>query len=183
MEAIRCSNESDLLPSNKHLVDGNISGDTESTNIKNISNNKHVLLDHWTLWAHLPHDTDWSVASYKKIFTFNSMEEAIALCETLPDKMIKNCMLFLMREGIHPTWEDVKNRDGGCFSYKVNTDDVPDVWRSLSYILTGETISADPKFISKLSQLYSLYSSIVTSLLNHSLLVYTLKYDFNALIS
>mgnify|MGYP003866091315 FL=1 len=78
------------------------------------------MSDKWTLWAHLPHDTDWSLNSYKKIMTFTTVEEALVLYETLPDKMIKNCMLFLMREGIKPTWEDEKNRGGGCFSYKVS---------------------------------------------------------------
>ena len=24
------------------------------------------LYDKWVLWAHLPHDTDWSIKSYKK---------------------------------------------------------------------------------------------------------------------
>ena len=80
----------------------------------------HNLYDNWTLWAHLPHDTDWTVKSYKKIMTINSVEAALALTETLPEKMIKNCMLFLMRDGIQPTWEDERNRKGGCFSYKIS---------------------------------------------------------------
>ena len=28
----------------------------------------HKLNTKWVLWAHLPHDTDWSLKSYKKIF-------------------------------------------------------------------------------------------------------------------
>ena len=101
----------------------------------------HTLSDHWTLWAHLPHDTDWGMDSYKKIYTFNTAEKAIALCETLPDIMIKNCMLFLMREGIHPTWEDIKNKDGGCFSYKISNKTVINSWKQMSYSLVGETIT------------------------------------------
>jgi len=31
---------------------------------------------------------------------FDSIEQAIILTESLPHKMIKNCMLFLMRENI-----------------------------------------------------------------------------------
>ena len=27
------------------------------------SNNLHKLSDTWILWAHLPHDTDWSIKS------------------------------------------------------------------------------------------------------------------------
>ena len=50
------------------------------------------LKDSWTLWAHLPHDTEWNLNSYKKIMTFNTVEEALTLYETLPDKMIKNCI-------------------------------------------------------------------------------------------
>ena len=80
----------------------------------------HMCKNTWTLYSHLPHDTDWSIKSYKKISDVKSVEEAIALCETIPDKMTRNCMLFLMREGIHPTWEDSKNINGGSFSYKIN---------------------------------------------------------------
>ena len=58
----------------------------------------HTLYDKWTLWAHLPHDTDWTLKSYKKILDFETVEQAITLTETLPEKLIKNCMLFIMRD-------------------------------------------------------------------------------------
>jgi len=105
----------------------------------------HSLHDKWTLWAHLPHDTDWTVKSYKEILTFDSVEQAITLCETLPEQMIKNCMLFLMREGIKPTWEDEKNRRGGCFSYKVSNKSVTGAWKNLSYTLVGEVLTQDER--------------------------------------
>jgi len=111
----------------------------------------HKLYDNWVLWAHLPHDTDWTVKSYKPILNFNSVEEAISLCETLPEKMIKNCMLFLMRKGIQPTWEDIKNRKGGCFSYKVNNRIVTDVWKNLSYTLVGEDLTKDGRLRSTIN--------------------------------
>jgi len=103
----------------------------------------HALFDKWVLWAHLPHDTDWTLKSYKKIMVFATMEEVIALYQALPDKLVKNCMLFLMREGITPTWEDKKNRNGGCFSFKIPNKAVTSIWKRLSYVLTGETISND----------------------------------------
>ena len=85
----------------------------------------HCLADKWTMWAHLPHDIDWSISSYKKIYTIDSVEGAIAITETMPEVLVKNCMLFLMREGIKPIWEDPKNRQGGCFSYKIsNKNDI-----------------------------------------------------------
>jgi len=63
------------------------------------SSEYHALANKWTMWAHLPHDTDWSINSYKKIYTMETVEQAIALTETLPDVLVKNCMLFLMQSG------------------------------------------------------------------------------------
>ena len=105
----------------------------------------------WTLWAHLPHDTDWSVKSYKNIMTFGTVEEAVALVKALPDAMVRNCMLFLMRKGIHPTWEDAKNKDGGSFSYKVGNKNVTSVWRDLVYRLSGESLTKNPQVRSELN--------------------------------
>ena len=101
------------------------------------------LNDKWVLYAHLPHDTDWTIDSYKQISTINSVEQIIALSESLPEKMIINCMLFLMRSHIKPMWEDKNNRSGGCFSYKINNKDVAKIWRKLSYVLVGETLILD----------------------------------------
>ena len=111
----------------------------------------HPLYDKWTLWAHLPHDTDWSVKSYKKIMTMKTMEDGLALSRALPEKLIKNCMLFLMREGISPTWEDPKNRQGGCFSFKVKNSSVPLIWKRLSFSLMGETVTNDNKLLSSVT--------------------------------
>ena len=116
-------------------------GDVEATE-QQVSN--HILSDKWVLWAHLPHDTDWSLNSYIRIHTVSTVESAIALVEALPDALVRNCMLFMMREGIHPTWEDPQNREGGCFSYKVNNKQVPNAWKSLSLCIVGETAAIEP---------------------------------------
>ena len=107
----------------------------------------HELSDAWILWAHLPHDTDWSLKSYMKIYEFNTVEQAITITETLPPVLVTNCMLFLMRKGINPIWEDERNRNGGCFSYKIPNKDVPDAWKQLSYSLVGETMSDNNKLL------------------------------------
>lgn len=98
------------------------------------------LNDEWTLWAHLPHDIDWKLSSYKKIITIKSVQDILALYHYLPDIMIKNCMLFLMRKNINPIWEDQKNKNGGCFSYKINNKIIISCWKNLSYLLLGETL-------------------------------------------
>ncbi len=105
------------------------------------------LYDKWVLWAHLPHDTDWSIKSYKKIMTLTTVENTVALYQIIPEKLVKNCMLFLMREGISPTWEDPKNRQGGCFSFKVPNKVIFNTWKNLSYVLVGETLSNNHKML------------------------------------
>jgi hypothetical protein len=81
----------------------------------------------------------------------STVQETIAVTETLPDILVKNCMLFLMRDGITPIWEDPKNRDGGCFSYKVSNKNVYDVWKELSYVLVGNTISNQTSFVNSVA--------------------------------
>lgn len=111
----------------------------------------HKLSDTWTLWAHLPHDIDWSISSYKKIYDTSTVEETIAVMETLPQILVQNCMLFLMREGIKPIWEDEKNRNGGCFSYKVSNKNVYEVWKELSYVVVGGTVSEQNSFVNRVT--------------------------------
>jgi len=107
----------------------------------------HYLKNKWVLWAHLPHNIDWSMSSYINIDVLFSVENAIAITETLPSTLIENCMLFLMKEGIKPMWEDPRNIKGGCFSYKVPNKNASKVWKELMYIVVGESISIDNNFI------------------------------------
>jgi hypothetical protein len=111
----------------------------------------HTLKNKWNLWAHLPQDPDWTVNSYKKIYQFKTLEDSIAITESLPDGLVKNCMLFIMKDGISPMWEDPRNRNGGCFSYKVSNKFVYDVWRDLTYVLVGETISSNSAFVTNVT--------------------------------
>lgn len=122
-----------------------------TTDTSRIVEEYNKLSDKWTLWAHLPHDIDWSMKSYNKIFTVSTVEEAIAITETLPPILVQNCMLFWMRDGIKPTWEDQKNRNGGCFSYKVVNKSVYDSWKELTYSTLGNTISKQMSFVDKVT--------------------------------
>ena len=115
----------------------------ESNAVVTPNGTHHALSGGWTLWGHLPHDTDWSLKSYIKLYDFNTVEQTVSVTEMLPPKLVMNCMLFLMREGITPIWEDVRNRNGGCFSYKVSNKDVQDCWRQLTYVLVGNSISSN----------------------------------------
>jgi hypothetical protein len=123
-----------------------------ATNLEmNVTDSFHKLNSKWNLWGHLPHEQDWTLSSYKHIYKFTNIEETIAIIESLGDNLVKNCMLFIMRDGITPMWEDPRNRNGGCFSYKVSNKNVYDVWRELTYTLVGETISTNNSFINNVT--------------------------------
>jgi hypothetical protein len=104
---------------------------------------EYKLYDKWTLWAHLPHDINWSFESYIRVLSFSDVPTIITLLETIPEEMIKNCMLFIMRDGIKPMWEDPMNKNGGCYSYKIVNKQVSTVWKNLSYSLVGESLTED----------------------------------------
>lgn len=105
----------------------------------------HRLNTKWTLYSHLPHDTDWTLKSYQKITDIDSVEQTISVIKTIPEKTVQNCMLFIMRNDIKPMWEDIENRQGGCFSFKVTNTIVSSVWERLTYTLIGETLFSGEK--------------------------------------
>lgn len=103
----------------------------------------NMLNNNWILWAHLPHDTNWSLDSYKEISKISSVEECIEIYKNIPNAIIEKCMLFIMKEGIKPMWEDIHNIKGGCFSYKVLETEVVNTWKKLTYLTLGETLAKD----------------------------------------
>ncbi len=107
---------------------------------------QHNLLGKWDLYYHLPHDKNWDLSGYTIIMnSIDTAEKVISLNETISENVVKNCMLFVMRSGITPMWEDPKNRNGGCFSYKVINKQVPELWKTLFYLLCGETLCVEQK--------------------------------------
>lgn len=101
----------------------------------------HSLLGIWDLYFHLPDDKRWDIQSYNIIARdIDTAERAIQINETIPEKVVKYCMLFIMRKGVTPMWEDPANCNGGCFSFKVSNTVVRDVWKDLFYAACGETL-------------------------------------------
>ena len=106
-----------------------------------LSKTIHPLLGIWDLYYHLPQDKNWDLNSYHSILTgINNVETALVINESLPSKLIKHCMLFVMRNNVKPMWEDPANCNGGCFSFKVLNKVVVDVWKELFSSMCGETL-------------------------------------------
>ena len=112
-----------------------------------IQTHLHSLNDKWDLYYHLPHDKNWNLDSYVSIKSdIENVETVVKINEEMNDNIIKNCMLFIMKSGITPTWEDPKNRNGGCFSYKVGNKFVVDVWKNLFYLTCGNSLCVNPGY-------------------------------------
>jgi translation initiation factor 4E len=105
------------------------------------------LISKWNLYYHLPQNKTWNLDSYKIIAeNLDTAEKVVGINEALSEIVVKYCMLFAMRTGISPMWEDPNNRNGGYFSYKVVNKFVPEVWKIMFYALCGESLCKNPKY-------------------------------------
>ena len=98
------------------------------------------LKDNWVLWFHDPKDLDWSIDSYNKLWTINTIEDFWILHKVLDERKIQEGMFFLMKNDIKPLWENDDNINGGCWSYKISKRDIYNSWVELAMALTNEKI-------------------------------------------
>ena len=95
-------------------MNGNILKQSESNSSKLEYNN---LYNSWNYFLHLHDNKDWTIKSYINMIQIDNVETAILLNDEIHYDLIKKSMMFLMKEDIKPMWEDVYNKDGGCFSF------------------------------------------------------------------
>ena len=103
----------------------------------NIQDN--YLNDVWCLYFHDPYDMNWENSSYKFITTISSVDDFIQVFKSFNDLWSRG-MFFIMREHITPRWEDDNNKNGGCFSYKINKDELIDKLFDIISLVIGETL-------------------------------------------
>jgi len=121
---------------------------TERENVKT----KNVLTEHipslsnnWNVYFHHPKDNVWTLARYSLLTTITTFEQMISFNENMPENIIKYGMLFWMRAGVPPLYEDNCNKNGGCFSYKIPNKYVVGIWKDMVYLLCGNSLSKDPQ--------------------------------------
>lgn len=118
-----------------------IENDRTSVDYKSSDEKINCLIGKWDLYYHLPYVKEWDISSYTVIMkNIDTVEKLVAINKYTPELIIKQCMLFVMRTGITPRWEDPKNKNGGCFSFKIVNKFVVSVWKLLFYSMCGETI-------------------------------------------
>lgn len=110
----------------------------------------------WVLWLHYPNDQNWGMTGqdhYNRVMEITDMKQVISLNKHMEDSLIQQCMVFIMKDGIQPIWEDPHNREGGRFSFKIPNQVVPDVWRKMTMHLLGGTLVEDPEFAQRINGL------------------------------
>jgi hypothetical protein len=103
----------------------------------------HPLQSEWNYFLHLHDNKDWSLKSYIKMASVNTVQHAILLNDEIHYDLIKKSMMFLMKTGINPMWEDEHNKHGGCFSFKVPNKDIEQVWKRVYFHLIGCNLTKD----------------------------------------
>ena len=107
----------------------------------------HKLHTNWIIWYHSPSDKSWTIDSYKSILEIETIEDYLVLQNSwincLPT--VNEGMFFVMRKFdngkvILPQWEDVNNKNGGYWSFKVDNNQAQDVWCKLCLYAIGETV-------------------------------------------
>ena len=96
----------------------------------------------WTIWYHNSKD-DWTINGYKKFYTIEDIKDYWKLYNNWSKLgTINNKHFFIMKNDITPIWEDKNNKNGGCWSYKINDNASQELWDELSLYLVTESLSS-----------------------------------------
>jgi hypothetical protein len=98
-----------------------------------------ILNNEWNFYFHDPNNSSWDISSYTFLDKIISLNQWITVFQSFKNAWNKG-MFFLMRGAIQPIWEDDKNKDGGCISFKLWKTDVNENWFELSGKLIGEVL-------------------------------------------
>tara|TARA_B100000963_G_C22638461_1_gene678988 strand:+ start:4793 stop:5320 length:528 start_codon:yes stop_codon:yes gene_type:complete len=117
-----------------------------------LSREKNInVVNKWNFFVHYSDNKNWDLNSYIHVINIKNISQAILFEEQLSSKMIQNCMIFMMKDGINPTWEDPKNINGGCFSYKINNKILYKVFKLVYFSLVTNNLSDNKDLSSKIN--------------------------------
>ena len=112
--------------------------------------NEYLLKNKWVLWYHSLKNKSWDNNSYVKVIEIKSLLDYKLLEDIMRMNHLQNGMFFLMKNDIFPTWEDPKNRMGGCISFKYDNN-ILNEWLKILLLCITEELSDYNKEINGLS--------------------------------
>lgn len=102
--------------------------------------NEYNLKNKWVLWYHSLKNKSWDNKSYIKVIEIKSLYDYKLLEDIMRINHLQNGMFFLMKNDIFPTWEDPKNRMGGCISFKYDNN-ILNEWLKILLVCITENLS------------------------------------------
>jgi len=97
----------------------------------------YKLTNKWVLWFHSLKNPNWDNKSYIKVIEIKTLLDYKLLEDVLRINHLQNGMFFLMKNDIFPTWEDPKNRLGGCISFKYDNNILKEWLKTLLLCVTN----------------------------------------------
>ena len=97
----------------------------------------YKLNNKWVLWFHSLNNPNWDNKSYIKVIEIKTLLDYKLLEDVLRINHLQNGMFFLMKNDIFPTWEDPKNRLGGCISFKYDNNILKEWLKTLLLCVTN----------------------------------------------
>lgn len=108
------------------------------------TNGSDILLPNtYILWSHDIHNKNWDIKSYKKLFTVKTVSDFWKLFNNFHKFSIKFIHFFLMKEGVEPVWEHPMNRGGGVCSFKIEINNVLQLWEYINVMMMCGKLSTD----------------------------------------
>jgi hypothetical protein len=124
--------------------------------------NKYPLSHQYNIWFHQINNRDWKPSSYKLLHTFSDIKSFFDFYQRHPNP--STGMYFVMKDPIVPTWEDMHNQEGGCWSFKLDRSNAIESWTHLSMAFIGNTLAknrSDLSLINGISLTLRKYNSII----------------------
>ena len=111
---------------------------------------KLPLKEKWSMWFHRLDDNDWSIRSYRLVYTFSTVQDFWRMANSLPP--VYSGLFFLMKEGVQPMWEHESNKNGAIWSFRVAAKKkLHEVWNDLLVRLVGNTLVPDDELVNGVS--------------------------------
>jgi hypothetical protein len=121
------------------------------------------LPNKWTIWYHKQDEPSWETSSYIRIYDFNTIRGYVMFVNSfhhLPQFL--NGYYFFMRDGIIPIWEDVSNRNGGCYNIKVQKDIIDKVmWDFMNLVILKNLMNKETDVINGISIVSKKYNALI----------------------
>ena len=115
------------------------------------SGNEYKFNDDWNIWYHHLKN-NWKIEGFNKIFKITSIKEFWDFNNNINLLGgINSHHFFMMKNDITPIWEDINNKNGGCWSIKIPTEKSIELWIKLSAYIVGNNLVEDKDLINGIS--------------------------------